>query len=721
MRFTLLLCALLVTTLCNAQQSELSKQGLHVIPYPQQVKLQGEKFVLDESVSIVLDNNASKADRFTASELRQLLKKNFGIDVVINRKSSRTIRLTRKGAAKEVGDEGYQLSSSASTVTIKARTEAGLFYGVQTLLQLISKNNEIIGADIVDWPSTARRAMHYDTKHHQDKREYVEELIREFAKYKVNMVVWEWEDKMAYDHHPEIGAPGAFTVKEIQELTQYARDRHIEIVPLVQGLGHASFILKWPQHAGAREIYASNFEFCPLKNSSYNLLFSLWDEAIKATPGSKFIHIGSDETYELGECSNCKKKAEEIGVSGLYHLFIDRAATYLEKKGRKVMAWEAPMNWKQGKNADKNIIPHKGLVITEEYKYETPDLKYAKQAKQLGYPVYAYDPNPGIEHLFLPYFYRKRDGKVVEGSLEESYKFLTSSLSQGVFDGVIRTSWDDSGLPMQAWMLQFVAAAAWSWNAKAPSMDEFTSSFFKNYFGDEENDLKHFFLLLNEGSYFYSSILERWVWHEGAIGKTHLPDLPRGDAVEYDPYWNIQYAQQVKNAHLFLKKMDTAQRIAHRNISSKIDHPFDVEVLNSLAEIFEHSAQTMVDLSNIEYAITHAHQQRFLNHDSTVFYLKSAEKIAADQINRKNTLYERVVTLWEKTRLPKGLSTADKKYFFRQDRTRHFANRTADMRYIFVDEDDLGLEEYVQKLAQFRKSYEAAYVGETEKVVEFGK
>ncbi len=688
-------------------------QQLNLIPYPQEIKQVNTRFIFDGPVSIMLDKNASEGDRFTASELKDQLKNEFAKEAFINQKNGKAIHLTKKGASQKIGQEGYELTVGETSVTIKAHSDAGLVYGVQTLLQLVRKaadGVEVPGVAIVDWPATKIRAMHYDTKHHQDTRKYVEDLIRKFAGYKVNMLVWEWEDKLSYENQPEIGAPGAFTIAEMQELTKYARQRHIELVPLVQGLGHASFILKWPQLAGAREIYASNFEFCPLKDSTYKILFSLWDEAIKATPGSKYIHIGSDETYELGACSRCRKKADEIGISGLYHLFIEKAATYLEKSGRKIMAWEAPMNWKQGKNADKNIVPHKGLVLTESYGFETEDLQYAKQAKGLGYPVLAYDPNPGIEHLFLPYFFKQHRDKRSIGSLEDSYNFLTSALSKGVFDGVIRTSWDDSGLPMQAWMLQFVAAAAYSWNANAPTLEAFTKSFFTNYFGDDQQDLQQLFLLLNEGSYFYSSTLERWVWHEGAIGKTHLPDLPRGDALEYDPYWNIQYAEQVKQAELFLKKMDTALEIGHQNLSRGIKNKYDVEILNSLAQLMRHTAQTFIDLSALENNITQAHKQRFLSHDSVVYYLKNAEQIAQQQINRKNKLYEDIVKLWEQTRLPKGLSTPDKKYLFRQDRTRHYANRTPDLRYLLVDEDDLKLEEYLVKLTQYITNYESAFM-----------
>ena len=153
-----------------------------------------------------------------------------------------------------------------------------MFYGTQTLRQLIQKNgsgHKVIGLKITDWPDIQERAVHYDTKHHQDKISYVKSFIKDLARYKINILVWEWEDKFAYPSHPEIGAPGAFTPKEIQELTDYARMYHIQIAPLVQGLGHASFILKWPKYAGLRELPASNFEFCPLKEGSYDLLFDL--------------------------------------------------------------------------------------------------------------------------------------------------------------------------------------------------------------------------------------------------------------------------------------------------------------------------------------------------------------------------------------------------------------------------------------------------------------
>ena len=697
-----------------AQQTVLSQNGIAIIPYPKDVKLKGQDFILNNGIKIVLDKNASKNDQFAAAELLKYFNTDLGLQSSISQDASgKFILLTRKKGNKKLGEEGYSMIADANHLLVTSSGEAGLFYAVQTIRQLVQKTGSRIfikGMQITDWPDTKIRAAHYDTKHHQDNRAFVESFIRDLSGYKVNMLIWEWEDKFAYPSHPEIGAPGAFTMKEMQELTLYAKKFHIQIVPLVQGLGHVSFILKWPQFANLRELPASNFEFCPLKEGSYKLLFDLWQDAINATPGSEYVHIGSDETYELGKCPDCKKKEAEIGRSGLYHFFVGKAAAYVQQSGRKVMAWEAPMGWAKGRLQlyDKDmkqaqpVVPKKGLILTESFDYETPDLKYAQQAKSLGYPVYAYDPNPGIEQLFLPYFFSK-DGKgdTLKGCLENSYNFLQSTMGKNVFDGVTRTSWDDSGLPMQAWMLSFATTAAFSWNAAGSSLPEFTTTFFKNRYGNGATRIDTLYKLLNEGAYFYMESFERRVWAWGEIGMTHLPDLPRGDALEYDPFWNSQYAERVKAANVFLEKMNNAIAICRQNLDSKVTNSYDIEVFLSIANLIKHTALTYLDLSLLETTIRQAHEQRFIDLDESYKSLTNAATIVKDHLARREKIFTELVQVWEKTRLPKGMSTETKKYFFEQDRTRHFANRVADMSYLIVDEQQLDLENYLVKLQQY--------------------
>lgn len=695
----------------SCKASELSSLGLHVIPYPQKVMLGGEDFVLKSNLNIVLDEGASAVDQKTAELLRQNLKEKWGLNAIISHnRGTSNIVLTRLEKANSIGDQGYHLTTDRDNITIAAQDEDGMFYGMQTLIQIIkeSRNKIYVPAmHIEDWPDVKIRAVHYDTKHHQDKASYVKSFIRDMAKYKINMLVWEWEDKLAYETHPEIGAPGAFTVQEMQEFTSYAKEYHIELVPLVQGLGHVSYILKWPQYRHLREIEDSDWEFCPLEEGTYELLFDLWDEAIKATPTSEYIHIGSDETYELGLCDKCQAKALEIGNSGLYHLFIDKAAKHIGKS-RKIMVWERPMGWELSQSPIKSMEPHKGLVLTESYDY-SPEKNYAVMAKSAGFDVFMYDPNPGIEPLFLPYHYKIKKGELESGSLKNSYDFLSVRAGQPEFDGMINTSWDDSGLHNQMWILSFVTSAQYSWNGKAPGPDEFENTFFANYYGGEVVNMEELYQLLNEGAYYYYETLERHVWHAGDIGKTHLPDLPRGQYIEYDPFWNREYLEIVKRSERMQKKMLRAIQIIEANKQLNLDNKYDFEVYKSIADLINHTCLLYQDLSALEHTIAAAHKQAFTHRSQALSHLKSAEQIIEKSLERRETVFNNLVQTWEKTRLPKGLSLPDKQFFHKMDRSRHFANRRADMSYLIYDEQLLDLEGYLEKLRQYSNSFQLEY------------
>jgi len=700
----------------------LFDEGIFLIPHPQEVNLVGEAFFLENELTIVLDKNASEQDRFAATELAAELKKDWRVKALISTSASgKSIILTHKGVSEKItglskkkAQQGYQLTATADQVVIRAEGEVGLYYGTQTLLQIIKKGQAgdyITGMEIVDWPDISERAAHYDTKHHQDKREYVESFIHELARYKINMLVWEWEDKFEYPSHPEIGAPGAFTMQEMQEITMYARKYHVQLVPLVQGLGHVSFILKWPQHSHLREIAASNWEFCPLKEGSYELLFDLWDDAIEATPGSEYIHIGSDETYELGLCEQCQLKSEEIGRSGLYTLFTNKAGKHLKTKKRKTMCWERPMGWKVSKSPAKGIEPIKNLVLTESYSYETADFKYAREAKEMGYELFTYDPNPGVVPLMVPYLFTiKEGGKTMTGSLENSYKHLTSSTKSGYFDGMINTSWDDAGLHNQSWMMSFINSAEWSWSAGNPSLEVFIHNFFMNYYGENSRNMGELYSLLNEASYYYFESFERRVWHYGYIGKTHLPDLPRGDNLEYDEFWNREYADRIEASREQLKKMDRAREIIRVNQESTIRNTYDLELFTTYVDLVSHTCNTYLALSALEQAIKESHNQRYISHQATYQSMEKAVAIIESNLLERHKVYHELLAIWEKTRLPKGLSTDEKQFFHRQDRARHFAFRRADMSYLICDEELLGLEEYKEKLMKYMDYYKQTYL-----------
>jgi hypothetical protein len=696
----------------------LFNEGICLIPYPQQVSLGGGDFVLGNELSIVLDKKAPDQDRFAAAELAAQLQEEWGVKAAITGAASgKSIILTHKGVSKKITGlpekkalQGYQLTAGADQLVIRAKGEAGLFYGTQTLLQII-KNGDgaafVPGMEITDWPDIGERACHYDTKHHQDKREYVESFIRDLARYKINMLVWEWEDKFEYPSHPEIGAPGAFTMEQMQEITRYARQYHVQLVPLVQGLGHVSYILKWPQHSHLREIPASNWEFCPQKEGSYELLNDLWQDAIKATPGSKYLHIGTDESYELGkgvECG-CQAELEKTSKHAMMTKFITRSASPLMKEGRTVMAWSAQYI----PGAD--INPPAGMVLDA---WGRGGFEHLNEVKKEGYEIFVYDPNPGIEPLFLPYFYRLRgegdEEREVDHCLQRSYNAVSPAASSGIFDGMINTSWDDSGLHNQMWMMSFVNSAEWSWSGNNPSLEEFINKFFLNYYGENSRDMRELFLLLNKAGYYYYQSFERRVWHYGDIGKTHLPDLPRGDHLEYDEFWNREYATRIEASHEQLKNMERAREIIRANHKAGVRNDYDLELFTTIVDLVNHTCNTYLALSALEKAIKEAHNQRFLSHAAAYQSMENAVAIIDSNLLERQEVYQELVAVWGKTRLPKGLSTEDKEFFHRQDRARHFAFRRADMSYLICDEELLGLEDYKEKLLEYMEWYKKTYL-----------
>ncbi|MFC1544923.1 beta-N-acetylhexosaminidase [Gemmatimonadota bacterium] len=714
----LMLLAVFSVSGLRAADTMLWREGINLIPSPQESSLRGENFVFKSLVSIVLDGSVSEADKFAAADLAARLESEHCIKAVVSSEASgKTIILTHSDAPEKLGEQGYEIEVGKDRITIRAAGEAGLFYGTRTLLQIIQQgpgDKTVKGLKITDWPDIPIRAVHYDTKHFQEKFEYVQEFICTLARYKINMLIWEWEDKFAYQRHPEIGAPGAFTMKEMQEITRYARKYHIQVVPLVQGLGHVSYILKWPQNAHLREIPASNWEFCPLKDGSYDLLFDLWEEAIAATPGSEYMHIGSDETFELGrgpECG-CAERMKEIGRYPFYMSFINRCADFVTSRGRKYIAWTPPYR------PDEKVKPDKGGPLMAE----RLNLEIAKQGIRDGYTHWVYTPNPGIEHLFLPYFYRDPEDKRHPGTaIENAYETLTTASLSGLYDGMVATSWNCSGVHNQIWMLRYIIAAEYSWIGKAPDLEEFKTKYFKNYYGPACQDLPELFLLLSKGSYYYMDTFERKVWHWGLsgvyadgrnayVGKTHLPDLPRDDAIEYDPFWNYEYKEILDRSRAELPMMQRVLTICRTNLELGVKNSYDFELFSRIAELFEHTARTCLAISELEKAVGEAHRQHFVSHEAAYRAFERAEGIIKNNLADREQVFTAIKATWEKTQLPKGMSTPEKKYFYAQDRGRNQANRRADLSFMICDEELLGLEDYLSKLRLYMNWYRKTYL-----------
>jgi hypothetical protein len=225
--------------------------------------------------------------------------------------------------------------------------------------------------------------------------------------------------------------------------------------------------------------------------------------------------------------------------------------------------------------------------------------------------------------------------------------------------------------------------------------------------------MRELYLLLNKAGYYYYKSLERRVWHYGDIGKTHLPDLPRGDNLEYDEFWNREYAVKIDESREQLKQMERAREIIRANQERGVKNGYDLELFTTIADLVSHTCNTYLALSALEKAVKEAHNQRFVSHEAAYQSMDNAVKIIETNISERQEVYQDLVAVWEKTRLPKGLSTEDKEFFHRQDRARHFAFRRADMSYLICDEELLGLEDYKEKLLEYMEWYKKTYLTTT--------
>jgi hypothetical protein len=648
-------------------------------------------------LAIVLPDGADVEDRFAARELAASLRAEQGIEATVVAQATGSepgIHLSRR-AGTGLKPEGYRLSVEPERISLEGHDAAGLFWATRTLLQAFRKGPEAPCMTVEDWPALAHRAIHYDTKHHQDTYEYVQGFIRTLARYKVNMLVWEWEDKFAYERHPEIGAPGAFTKSQMQALTAFARQYHVQLVPLVQGLGHVSYILKHPKHRHLREVPDSAWELCPLKEGSYQLLFDLWDEAMEATPGSEFLHIGSDETYELGlgEACGCKQKAEEIGRDGLMQVFIHRAVAHVESRGRRAMSWGG--RYQPGGTHQ----PPPRMIFVD-----SSDIEYLKASRDAGYDTLVYAPNPGIEPLFLGYLpwvqysmWRDDAPRVRKGSFWDIAEAIAVAARSGAVLGSITTSWDDSGLHNQAWMPRFICAAEYSWSSRSPDVDIWIERYAREYFGHEAQNVRELFQLLQDGAQFYYDTFQRRVWHWGDVGKIHLPDFPR-EGLEYNPFWCRRHAQLLHRAEVERQRIERALAIIADSLSRPVKHRYDLEVFRTCAELMRHNADLVLMLGRLEREISAASALHFSDRQKALSHLERARAMIEEHLAGRQAVFENLVATWERTRLPKGYAAPEKPYVFAPDRARHFANRTPDMRYLIRDEELLDLEGYLARL-----------------------
>lgn len=459
-------------------------------------------------------------------------------------------------------DEGYILEITSKGVLISARNDAGLFYGCQTLEQLLEDsrdfNKEIPAMKITDYPSINYRAVHFDTKHHLSRIEYYYYSIDKLARYKINAIIWEIEDKLRYTRRPEVGAPNAISKQEMQAICRYAKERNIEISPLVQGLGHAGFILK--HHWELRENPESDWEFCPSDPRTYEVQFDLYADALEAMPYGKYLHVGGDEITAIGIDERCKvtgKSAFELQM-----IWLQKVCKYATDNGRIPIFWD-DMPLKYGGLWTTILSDISEEELTNTWNTEKLDAAIGMFPKECVYMRWNYEDATKPAHKRILKWYHDKGLKVMGATAASSgnstflpredtkagyIKGFSQLVAENQLEGIFATAWDDGSPHLETVWRGYIAQGEFGWNPIGRDVKTFKKAHAQREYGFRPGDNRMTFLDELEKTVFFfdgalvSSGRRNPAWGATAFTLIDLPDNANPGV------WSTTYKEKINTA-----------------------------------------------------------------------------------------------------------------------------------------------------------------------------
>ena len=448
-----------------------------LLPRPQQVSY-GSGRLLVRGLAIEFAATPGPEDRFAAEQLSNWLASRAGAEIAIREAKGNgpAIVLERTGAVDALtvpgekpgpdSRESYELKVTPSGVTIRARSSAGIFYGAETLRQLVEDEGEqavLPEVEIHDWPSLAYRGTMVDMSHGPlPTVEEVERQLDFMARWKANQYYFYSEDSIELKGFPLINPEGRFSQDQVREIIAYARQRHIDVVPCLELYGHQHDLFRIERYSSLSDL-AHGTEFDP-RNPEVMKLLTNWIGQLAELFPSPFVHIGFDETFQI-------QMAVKEGGTGSTptKLFVDqlnKVARLFEQHGKHVMAWADIM------------------------------VKYPEIVSQMPAGIVAvawhYEPEPDPEYKYWlgPLVAKNVPHIVATGvtawnqiaaNFDRTFENINTFLAAGRKShaiGLINTVWTDDGqmLMRMAWPgIAYGAAAPWQ---SAP-MDKAT--FFAEY------------------------------------------------------------------------------------------------------------------------------------------------------------------------------------------------------------------------------------------------
>ncbi len=459
----------------------LLAQDLRIVPQPRKVEAGQGSFALRGTVIIAVASRDA-ADRFAAGLLKEEIESATKAKARIVAAPTGQILLTRAGAPEAVGEEGYRIEATRTGVRVSARTAAGIFYGVQTLRQMVHRTG-IPAATVTDWPAMRWRGLHDDlSRGPVPTTDYIKRQIRTVAEYKINLYSFYIEHTYAYKSQPLVGPPGgALTEAEVKELVAYARRYHVDIVPEQQAFGHLHHVLKYEKYRDLAETEHGHV-LTPANPKTYDFIASLYKEIVPLYPGP-FLHIGADETAELGR-GRTKEWVERDGVGRTYFNHIKKVYELLAPYKKKLMFWgDIALN-------------HPELL---------PELP-----RDLIVMSWTYNPRDNFDRWLKPFRDARLDVMVCPGvnnwnrifpnldlAIPNIRVFTRDGQKHGAI-GQFNTTWDDDGdalFGMVWYPVLYGAAAAWQEGDSDP--ERFRKAFDWAFFRSDGEEFSQAILKIN--------------------------------------------------------------------------------------------------------------------------------------------------------------------------------------------------------------------------------
>lgn len=378
---------------CCTQAPDEKTDAPALIPVPQEMTLQTDYFTLTSRSALALDaSNASLAG--IARYLNDKMAAATGFDLPVEKDGNIRFQLADDPS---LGTEGYRLQIKPAGILLTAQAPAGIFYGVQTLLQLLppeiqskqaqpkEKRWMIACADITDAPRFAWRGVMLDVSRHWFTKEEVKKLIDEIAQYKLNVFHWHLTDDQGWRIEikslpklTEVGAwraprvgqwwqrepqqpgekatyGGFYTQEDVKEVLAYAAERYVRVVPEIDVPGHSvAALVSYPELACMKAPEAVNVgnkfygedenTLCVGKEETFEFMDKVLTEVAALFP-DEYVHIGGDECYKgfWHRCPRCQARMRAEGLKDeneLQSYFIHRMEALLKAKGKKLIGWD---------------------------------------------------------------------------------------------------------------------------------------------------------------------------------------------------------------------------------------------------------------------------------------------------------------------------------------------------------------------------------------------